>query len=273
MIKKSILVLVFLFFCLSGFCLSTELKKQARLYRQQAYEHQNRGDFKEALVYYMKAVQIDGTYKEAYNDLGVIYEEFGELEKAEKMYLQAIEIDSSYAAPYANLGLVYEKMNKADRAIIYWKKRYRLGRKGEFWTEKAKQHLAQLGVLSGLRREEMEKEAALLSRDLIYKREQERSKLQKEAERHFKLGFSALGKGLYEEAAHEFQEVVNLNPENEKLILEAQKYYKSAQESKVRSSIKIHLENGLNYLEEKDDLSLMQELRKALALIPEIPRE
>lgn len=273
MIKKTILVLVFFCICFSVFCLSPELKEQARLYRQQAYEYQSRGDLKEAFSYYMKAVQIDSSYKEAYNDLGVIYEEFGELEKAEAMYLQAIEIDSSYAAPYANLGFLYEKMNQPDKAIIYWKKRYHLGREGEFWTEKAKQHLAQLGVLSGLRREEMEEEAALLSRDLVSQREQERSKIQKEAERHFNLGFSALNKGLYEEAAHEFQEVVNLNPKNEKLIFEAQKYYKSAQESKIRNSIKSHLKNGLSYLEEKDYLSLVQELRKALALIPEIPRE
>ena len=273
MVKKLILCLIFFSFLSSVYPSSSELKEQASLYRKKGCQLQGSGDLRGALSYYLKSVQIDPYHKEAFNDLGVIYERMGDLDKAEQMYLKAIDIDEGYLGPYANLGFLYEKKNDFQKANHYWKRRYELGTPGEYWREKAREHLSRLGTYPLVRQEELEKEAALLSRELVYKREQEGLESLEEARLHFKLGFQAMTKGLYKEAKEEFQQVLDLDPPDEKLKLQTQNYYKTAKQSEITNTIKGYLENGLNYLKEKDYLSLMQELRKALMLFPEVPRD
>ena len=274
MLKRLLLFFIFLSFPFSAFSIHPDLKEQARAYREEGYRLQSMGKVEEALSLYIKAINMDPFYKEAYNDAGVVYESTGDLQKAEQMYLKAVDIDSSYPAPYANLGFLYEKLGQPKQAAFYWKKRIELGPSGDYWREKAWEHLQKLGsIYPEIRQGIMEEQAARLSRELVYKREQERLEVVEEAKLHFNLGFEAFTKGAYEEAAKEMLTVVDLNPADEKLLSDAKKYLKISQESNLRKNIQGYLENGLNYLEEKDYLSLMQELRKALAIVSEIPRE
>lgn len=272
MLKRIILALSFISIIFPVYP-SEVLKEQAQSYREQGYKLQSMGNYQGSLSFYLKAIEVDPSYKEAYNDAGVVYEKMGSLDKAEKMYLKAIDIDSKYLAPYTNLGFLYEKKNNTVRASYYWKKRYSLGDKGKYWTQKAREHLIKLGTYPQVRRDELENEALLLSRDLVYKREQQRLKSLEEARLHFDLGSKALGGGRYQQAEKEFETVIGLNPSDKKLLNDAQKYYTSAKAAALRKSIKGYMENGLNYLEGKDYLSLLQELRRAIGLIPKIPKE
>ncbi len=246
------------------------LREQAQSYCGQGYKLQSMGNYQDALSFYLKAIGADPSYKEAYNDAGVIYEKMGFLDKAEKMYLEAIRVDSKYLAPYANLGFLYEKKNNVSKASYYWGKRYFLGDRREYWTQKAREHLIKLGAYPRAMRDELEDKALTLSKNLVYKRERQRLK---EAWLHFDLGSKALGKGRYQQAEGEFKTVIGLNPSDKKLLNDAQKYYTAAEAAALRKSIKGYMENGLNYLEEKDYLSLLQELRKAMSLVPKIPKE
>jgi len=268
------LFLIFLSFPSLVFSVTPGVKEQARLHREEGYKLQSRGDIRGALSFYLKAVHMDSSYKEAYNDAGVAYESLGDLQKAEEMYLRAVDIDPNYPAPYANLGFLYEKINRPRKSVFYWKKRFRLGSPGDYWRRKSWEHLQKLGArFPDIKREIMEEEAAQLSIELVYKREQERLENLKEARLHYNLGFDAFAKGLYEDAEKEMLTVIDLDPSDEGLLRDAKKYHKTAREFKVRKKIGAYLDNGFNYLEEGDYLSLTQELRKALALIPEIPRE
>ena len=52
-----------------------------------------RGLWREAIYRWEKAVEIDPTYAEAFNDLAVAYEREGQLDKARRAYEKAIELD------------------------------------------------------------------------------------------------------------------------------------------------------------------------------------
>ena len=232
---------------------SSPVKEQAKVYREEGYKLQSQGNLEGALSFYLKAIQIDPSFKEAYNDLGIVYEGLGDLDRAEAMYLKALEIDPHYSAPYANLGFLYEK--------------------GDYWRGKARQHLLKLGAFEEIRREELEKKAAQLSQEVISEREQERLRKLEEAKLHFDLGFKALTKHSYQEAEKEFGKVLKLNPPDKDLISKAEEYHKTAKEEALKENIEDRLENSLNYLKEGDYLSLIQELRKAINSVPKIFRK
>ena len=45
------------------------------------------------MALYQKAVAVDPSYAEAYNDLGVIYEAVNAPDKAEQCYIKSIKVD------------------------------------------------------------------------------------------------------------------------------------------------------------------------------------
>jgi type IV pilus assembly protein PilF len=51
-----------------------------------------RGLWREAIYRWEKAVELDPTYAEAYNDLAIAYEHEGQLDKARKAYEKALEL-------------------------------------------------------------------------------------------------------------------------------------------------------------------------------------
>ncbi|MCX5712618.1 MAG: tetratricopeptide repeat protein, partial [Candidatus Omnitrophica bacterium] len=80
----------------------TEYQAQARGYRKEGLEAQNRGDLVKALDYYSKAAQYDPGYAVVFNDLGIVYEATDDSTRAEQSYLQAIKIDPNFLSPYSN---------------------------------------------------------------------------------------------------------------------------------------------------------------------------
>jgi len=245
----------------------------AQKYREEGYRLQNAGQIDQAYSLYSKAIAIDPGFTEVYNDMGVVLEMKGDLNAAERMYLRAMELDPDYLPVYANLGFLYEKKMDREKAGYFWLQRYQRGAPGEYWYEIARQHLIELGTYEELMRELREKEAADLSQKLVYKREQQRLKTIEEAKLHYQIGTEAYARGAYEQAISEFETVVAIGPEDPEMIASAQKYHNDARIAILHLNIKPLLDRSQGYWAEKDYLSLMAELRKALELVSEMPAE
>ncbi len=246
---------------------SEVLKKEARLYREEGYRRQSWGDLKEALKYYQKAVELDPYYYEAYNDIGVVLEALGDREGAIRMYKKALELNPSYVAPYTNLALLYEEANDIEKATYYWKKRYLLGKKGEYWREKAVEHLVKLGTYPELKRELLAKKILDFSKEIAYKREQERLKKIEEAKLHLNLALDYLDRHDYDKALKELQLASLLQPPDPTLQLEISHYLEEANKGKIRYMIRNYVEQALDCLERDDYNSAAERLKEALSVL------
>ncbi len=123
---------------ISGNSIDEAYSAEAKSYRAQGLQAQERGDLSLALKFYQKAVELDPNYAVAYNDLGIVYETGGDTSRAEESYLQSIKLQPDYLSPYSNLALVYENKRDFKTAAFYWKKRAELGSSSDPWTNKAK---------------------------------------------------------------------------------------------------------------------------------------
>jgi len=248
-------------------------KDEARAYREEGYKLQSMGDLKSALMYYQKAAQMDPHFAEVRNDLGVVYEALGDEANALKMYEEAIQIKPTYLPTYTNLAFLYEKKGDIKKATFYWKKRYSLGEKGDYWWEVSRQHLLKLGTYPEVRKEMLEEEAARLSREFVYKREQERLRLIEEAKLHFDIGDKAFKEGDYEVALKEFKTVLSLNPPDEKLTSKARDLYKESERLYLRSQAIINTTAALDYIKNNDFLSAGEKLKEALTAVFRVAQE
>ncbi len=99
----------------------TERKEQAREYFLKAYEHQMKGQFKEAIGCYKKSVELYPT-AEAYTFLGWTYSYLGMLDEAIAQCKKAIEIDPDFGNPYNDIGAYLIQKGQLDEAIPWLKK-------------------------------------------------------------------------------------------------------------------------------------------------------
>lgn len=184
---------------------SDALKEQAKVYREEGYKLQSHGDLMGALSFYQKAINLNPQNVEVCNDIGVIYEGLGDKASALAMYKRALEIDPNCLSAYTNLALLYENLGDKDNAGLNWQRRYELGREGEYWWEVSRDHLLKLGTYPKVRKEVLERAAAKMSQELVYKHEQERLKLIDEAKLHFEIGLGFMDKGDYGSALGELE--------------------------------------------------------------------
>jgi tetratricopeptide (TPR) repeat protein len=89
----------------------------ATAWYQQGHEHSERGDYKEAIAAFSKAIELDPNYVTAYNDRGFTHMLMGNYEQAIADYDRAIELDPSYARAYNNRGSVYSDLGNYEQAI------------------------------------------------------------------------------------------------------------------------------------------------------------
>lgn len=277
---RKICIFVFLLFLPSlGFPAGNLIKKQARHYRKLGLEAQEKGQIATAYQFYEKALKLDPFYAEVHNDLGVMYEARGEDEKAEESYLRALEIDPNLLGAYTNLALFYEKKGDFLKAINYWRLRYKKGKKGELWTERAKEHLLVLAErFPSLKREFLEEDALELSKEVIFKKRKLREEKIKKMREYLNEGISLFKKEKYREAGRQFQKVleVGIEPEDREareIIDQARRYYTLSLKEELLRRAGFSLQQSLAYFEQGDYLSTLEEIRKAEKLISEIPRE
>ena len=248
-------------------------KEQARAYREEGYKLQSIGSFKEALIRYQKAVQLDPSNAEIYNDLGVIYESTGNDSQALKNYIKSIQINPNYLAAYTNLAFFYEKKNDAQNAIYYWQKRYELGSPGEYWREVAQQHLLALGVYPQIKQEQIEKQAINLSKELVYKHEQEKLKIIEGAKLHFDIGSQLFFRGDYAGSLKEFETALSLNPSDEALKTKINEFYKKAKTVVMKDQALSLAQEAINCIKNDDFLSAGEKLKGSLAEVFHVEAE
>ena len=82
----------------------------------------NQREFSKAIQAYQKVIELDPTYIEAYNNLGVIYQMLGEVDRAFGFYQKSTEINPKYEKGYNNLGILFFLKGHYDEALEAFQK-------------------------------------------------------------------------------------------------------------------------------------------------------
>jgi Flp pilus assembly protein TadD len=94
----------------------------AEVYNNLGNIYQIKGELDQAILYYDKAIEIKPDSSEAYNNRGGAYQIKGDFDQAISDYNKAIELKPNYARAYSNLGNIYQIKGGLDQAILYYDK-------------------------------------------------------------------------------------------------------------------------------------------------------
>ncbi len=90
---------------------------EARLVNNGGVMSYHNGQYEKALELFKKAIDLDPSLTEAYNNLGLTYTEINEEEKATEAFKTAISLSPELAAAYNNLGYVFYRLGSYREAI------------------------------------------------------------------------------------------------------------------------------------------------------------
>ena len=96
----------------------------------------NRND--ESVTYYKKAIEINPNYANAYSNLGIYYTDKKDYQNAISSLIKASQLNPNLYRPYQNLGDVYLLMGDKEKAKFYYKKAVDLGDKDPVVIDKLK---------------------------------------------------------------------------------------------------------------------------------------
>jgi len=82
----------------------------------------NQKEFSKAIQAYQKVIELDPTYVEAYNNLGIIYQTLGDAKSAFGAYQKSTEINPRYEKGYNNLGLLFLLEGRYEEALEAFQK-------------------------------------------------------------------------------------------------------------------------------------------------------
>src|SRR6185437_1247189 len=99
--------------------------------------------WREAELYYHRAIEVDGAYALAHFNLGNLYDERGDRPKALEHYHAALEVHPSYADAHYNIALLYQAINQPLKAVQHWKAYLKLDASSE-WSAIARRELEKL---------------------------------------------------------------------------------------------------------------------------------
>ena len=91
-------------------------RKQAVIYFEQAHKHQMRREFADAIIYYRRSIATFPT-AEAHTFLGWTYSMMDRYEEAIEQCEKAIEVDPTFGNPYNDIGAYLIVQNKWEEAI------------------------------------------------------------------------------------------------------------------------------------------------------------
>ena len=78
--------------------------------------------FAESLNYYEKAIDLNPSYFEVFNNMGVAYNDWKKPKEAISCLKKAIGLQPSYAEAFNNIGNSYKELSDFDNAVISYKK-------------------------------------------------------------------------------------------------------------------------------------------------------
>jgi len=206
----------------------SDLKVQAKKYRELGLECQQMGDLTQALSFYQKAIAIYPNFAIVYNDLGVIYEQMGSFDRAEENYLKSNKIDPTYASVYTNLALFYENQRDLEKAAFYWGKRAEIGFPDDPWKQKAIKRIRDIRMSTSSQpfSGEQEEEVLGLMKDVAENKVQVNKDDGSLSQTHFKKAKESFEKGDMATAIKEALDAQYLdqkNPEIEAFIEQAER--------------------------------------------------
>lgn len=103
-----------------------DLSRATVLWRE-AYRHQMAGELEQAIALYRESIAVCPT-AEAHTFLGWTYSFQGRLEDATRECLRAIEVDPTFGNPYNDIGVYLMQQDKLDEAIPWLEKAKRAPR-------------------------------------------------------------------------------------------------------------------------------------------------
>lgn len=244
---------------------SASIEAQAKELREKGYTAQLSADIDSAAMFYQKAIEIDSSFAEAYNDLGVIFEMRTDLNSAETNYLKALELDNSYLPAYSNLAYLYEKKGDFTKAAIFWKKRIENSSPDDEWAFKAKDNLKRLSKESAEVKEMLlQDEAAQFKEQVSQKKLEEFKQRIALTKEHFDKGEALFDKKEFASALEELRLAKKLSPDDKKIDEAINK----ATQKLIDSKINLYANKGLQLFQEGDYSAAKAEFKKLLAIIP-----
>ena len=82
----------------------------------------NQRELSKAIQAYQKVIELDPTYVEAYNNLGITYQMVGDVDRASGAYQKATEMNPRYEKGYNNLGILLLLKGRYDEALEAFQK-------------------------------------------------------------------------------------------------------------------------------------------------------
>ena len=107
-------------FCTAVIQKNPQLAKEAYYGRGLAYR--DKGNLRQAIADFTKAIEISPDYAEAYHDRGIVYHDMGNLDQAISDYGRVIQLKPDFAYAYSNRGNTYNEKSNPDLAIIDFNK-------------------------------------------------------------------------------------------------------------------------------------------------------
>ena len=118
--KKQIGVFLAMIMALSCSLTGQESIEDSLNYFAVAYKADEEGDYKKALKFYNKQLEITPNDVPTYNNRGNIFVEIGDLEKGMQDYLTALSIDSSVRLVRNNIGVVKFDQGLFGESVKYY---------------------------------------------------------------------------------------------------------------------------------------------------------
>lgn len=87
-------------------------------YDHRGYAFAQKGQFREAVVDYNKALQLKSKYMPAYHNRALAYSQLGEDEKALADFAKTFEMNSTYATGYFNRGIFFAQRGENEKALV-----------------------------------------------------------------------------------------------------------------------------------------------------------
>jgi tetratricopeptide (TPR) repeat protein len=257
------------FFVFNSQIYASALDPQVDLYRSKGLQAQAKGNYKEALNFYLKAASFGPENPVLYNDIGLSYEQIGSPDQAEQYYLRILKIDSNYLPAYSNLAYLYLSQNQTEKAKEFFLERLKRAPANDPWKEKIRQELYRVdpGLKAAAIKEEMEETARRLAWQADQKAQQEFVLAVERAQKHYMRGESYRAQKKYSQAISEFDQALKVTPENPKLV----KAKEQAQYEERIDEVNQRINAATAQLKTGEVDRAKNEFQQILAIIPKEP--
>ncbi len=95
-------------------------KQKAMILFERAYKHQMKGEYANAIIFYKRSLIVQPT-AEAHTFLGWTYSMLDRYDEAIESCKKAIEVDPTYGNPYNDIGAYLIELNQWEEAIPWFK--------------------------------------------------------------------------------------------------------------------------------------------------------